>query len=381
MDFSLTKEQMMLMDSLKDMAKREKLAELAFQINKTGEFPDHIMEKFADMGLLGMTLSPEYGGEGESLLTALLAIEVLAGFSPAIAAPVFESNLGAVKAIDLFGTKDQKKEIIPIVCRGEMAVSSSLAEPESSGEIAYIQTCAEDKGDYLLLNGKKTGIMSGGSEGLYLVYAKFDKNSDQEEFAAVIVDKAMDGFAFGEKEEWMGLQGMHISSLVFKNVKVPKENLVIKNKNADHIRSILGIEHCGYAAMCLGIAGGALEHARQHALQRVAFGHKICDFQAIQLMVANMAMKLDAARLLVYRAATEAKQGLPSVYDAAVSKCFASEMVKEVTDLALQIFGGYGYSTEYPLERMVRDSRAWGFMGETLETLKVAAASAVFKGK
>ncbi|MBW1814551.1 MAG: acyl-CoA dehydrogenase family protein [Deltaproteobacteria bacterium] len=381
MDFSLTKEQMMLMESLKDMAKREKFAELAVQINETGEFPNYLIEKFADMGLLGMTLSPEYGGEGEDLLTAVLAVELLAQFSPVIAGPVFESNLGAVKAIDLFGTEEQKKGIIPVVCKGELNVSAGLFEPETGADLTSIQTRVEDKEDYLLLNGKKTTIICGSESSHYLIYAVFEENMDQKQFGAVIAEKGMEGFLFGEEEKWMGLNGIPVRNLIFENVKISKENIVINKKFSDQIPDILGIEHCGYAAMCLGIAGGALEHARQHALQRVAFGHKICEFQAIQLMIADMAMNLDAARLLVYRAAVKAKQGMPSFYEAAAGKCLASKMVKEVTDMALQIFGGYGFSTEYPLERMVRDSRALAFLGGTQEMLKVSAAGTVFKGK
>jgi len=381
MDFKLTKEQMMLVDSLKDMAKREKFAELAVQIEETEEFPNHLTTTFADMGLLGMTLSPEYGGEGESLLTAVLALESLAQFSPVIAGPVLESNFAAVKVIDMLGTEEQKKAIIPGVCKGEINVPTCLAEPETGADPASFQTRVEDKGGYMLLNGKKTGIIFSNDGSYYLVYAAFEENTNQRQFGAVIVEKEMDGFSFGEKEKWMGLKGMPVQNLMFENVKVSKENIVINSKNHDQILKILGIEHCGYAAMCLGIAGGALEHARQHALQRVAFGHKICEFQAIQLMIADMTMNLDAARLLVYRAAEDASQGMPSFYEAAAGKCVASRMVKEVTDLALQIFGGYGYSTEYPLERMVRDSRAWAFMGGTQEMLKVAAAGTIFKSK
>ncbi|MBW1848019.1 MAG: acyl-CoA dehydrogenase family protein, partial [Deltaproteobacteria bacterium] len=259
MDFSMTKEQMMLMDSLKDMAKREKFAELAVQTNETGVFPVHLIKKFADMGLLGMTLSPEYGGEGEGLLTAVLAVELLAQFSPAIAGPVFESNLGAVKIIDLFGTKEQKKGIIPVVCKGELNVSAGLSEPETGADLTSIQTRVEDKGDYLLLNGKKTTIIYGSEASHYLIYVVFEENTDQKQFGAVIAEKSMEGFLFGEEEKWMGLNGTPARNLIFENVKISKENIVINKINSDQIPDILGIEHCGYAAMCLGIAGGALE--------------------------------------------------------------------------------------------------------------------------
>ena len=176
----------------------------------------------------------------------------------------------------------------------------------------------------------------------------------------------------------MGLRGMPSCDLFFDNVKIPKENLVIEKGNFGNLMMTFDIERCGNAAMCLGVAGGAMEAAKNYAMQRKAFGREICEFQAIQFMVADMAMKLDAAKLLVYRAASGAGQGLPSIYDASLGKCYANEMVREVTDMAMQVFGGYGYSREFPIERMARDSRAWGVAGGTLQMLKVTVASMIF---
>jgi alkylation response protein AidB-like acyl-CoA dehydrogenase len=378
MDFSLTKEQLMLLDSLRDMAKREKFKELAVHIDRTGEFPHHLMDKYADMGLLGMTLSPEYGGEGESALTAVLAIEALARYSPMIAAPVFESNVGPVRVIDMFGTPEQKAAIIPGVCKGENSVSVCMTEPEVGSDLTSLQTIVEDKGDHLLLNGRKSFITGGGHASHYLVYCRFGEKPGYKAIGAVIAEKGMAGFSFGKQEEYMGLRGMPSCDLFFDNVKIPKENLVIKKGEFGNLMMTFDIERCGNAAMCLGVAGGAMEEAKKYALQREAFGRNICEFQAIQFMVADMAMKLDAAKLLVYRAACGAGQGLPSVYEASLGKCYANEMVKEVTDLAMQIFGGYGYSKEFPLERMLRDSRAWSVAGGTLQMLKVTVASMIF---
>ncbi len=378
MDFSLTKEQQMLLDSLRDMARREKFTELAAHIDQTGEFPGHLMEKYARMGLLGMTLSPAYGGEGESALTAVLAIEALAKYSPMIAAPVFESNVGPVRVIDMFGTEEQKKVIIPGVCRGEYSVSVCMTEPEAGSDLTSLTTRVEDRGDYLLLNGQKAFITGGGHASHYLVYARFGEKPGYKAIGAVIAEKGMPGFSFGKQEEFMGLRGMPSCDLFFDDVKIPKENLVIGKGEFGNLMTTFDIERCGNAAMCLGVAGGAMEAAREYALKRAAFGRKICTFQSIQFMVADMAMKLDAAKLLVYRAAAGAGRGLPSVYEASLGKCYANEMVKEVTDMAMQIFGGYGYSKEFPLERMLRDSRAWGLAGGTLQMLKITVASVLF---
>ena len=378
MDFSLTKEQKMLLDSLKDMGKRENFKELAVQIDTTGEFPHHLIDKYAEMGLLGMTLSPEYGGGGEPSMTAILAIEELAKHSPMIAAPVFESNVGPVRVIDMFGTKQQKKSIIPGVCKGNQSVSVCMTEPEAGSDLTSLETCAEDKGDHYILNGRKCFITGGGFASHYLVYTRFGAIKGYKGIGGIILKNGTPGFTFGKQEEFMGLRGMPSCDLYFDNVKVPKEDVVIQPGDFGNLMLTFDIERCGNAAMCLGTAGGALEAARSYALQRKAFGRPICEFQDIQFTVADMAMKLDAARLLVYRAATGAGQGLPSVYEASMAKCYANEMVREVTDKAMLVFGGYGYSKDFPIERMLRDARAWGVAGGTLQMLRITMASMLF---
>ena len=378
MDFSLTKEQKMLLDSLKDMGKRENFRELAVHIDATGEFPHHLTGKYAEMGLLGMTLSPEYGGGGEPSITAILAIEELAKHSPMIAAPVFESNVGPVRVIDMFGTERQKKSIIPGVCKGNQSVSVSMTEPEAGSDLTSLATFAEDKGDHYILNGRKCFITGGGFASHYLVYTRFGEIKGYKGIGGIILEKGTPGFTFGKQEEFMGLRGMPSCDLYFDNVKVPKENVVIQPGDFGNLMLTFDIERCGNAAMCLGTAGGALEAARSYALQRKAFGRPICEFQDIQFTVADMAMKLDAARLLVYRAATGAGQGLPSVYEASMAKCYANEMVREVTDKAMLVFGGYGYSRDFPIERMLRDARAWGVAGGTLQMLRITMASMLF---
>ncbi len=378
MDFNLSKEQLMLITSLRDMGKREKFAELAAQIDATGAFPHHLIEKFAKMDLIGMALSPEYGGSGEASLMAVLAIEELAKFSPMIAAPVFESNVGPVRVIDMFGTEEQKKKILPGVCEGRYSVSVCMTEPEAGSDLTSLSTVAEDKGDHYLLNGRKCFITGGGEASHYMVYTRFGETKGYKGIGGILLEKGMPGFTFGKQEEYMGLRGMPSCDLYFDDVKVPKENVVIPAGDFGKLMLTFDIERCGNAAMCLGIAGGALEAARDYAGKRTAFGRPICEFQNIQFTIVDMAMKLDAARMLVYRAATNAGQGLPSIYEASMGKCYANEMVREVTDMAMQVFGGYGYSREYPIERMARDARAWGVAGGTLQMLRVTMASMLF---
>ena len=378
MDFNPTDEQRMLIDTLRTMGEREKFKELAQQIDGKAEFPYHLIPKFAELGLLGMTLSPAYGGGGQPGIHAVMAIEELAKYSPMIAAPVFESNVGPVRVIDLFGTDEQKKAIIPGVCRGELSVSVCMTEPEAGSDLTSLSTHAVEDGDGFILNGRKTFITGGGHASHYMVYTRFGDIKGYKGIGGLIVEHGMPGFSFGRQEEFMGLRGMPSCDLIFEDVRVPKANLVVKPGEFTKLMTTFDIERCGNAAMCLGVAGGALEAARAYATERHAFGRPICDFQAIQFLIVDMAMKLEAARLLVYRAAAGAGQGLPSIYEASMAKCYANEMVIEVTNSAMQVFGGYGYSKEFPVERMLRDGRAWCVAGGTVQMLRITLASFLF---
>ncbi|HQG32217.1 MAG TPA: acyl-CoA dehydrogenase family protein, partial [Deltaproteobacteria bacterium] len=212
----------------------------------------------------------------------------------------------------------------------------------------------------------------------YMVYTRFGETKGYKGIVGLLVEKGMPGFSFGKQEEFMGLRGMPSCDLVFEDVKVPKKNLVVKPGEFTKLMTTFDIERCGNSAMCLGVAGGALEVARTYAMERHAFGRPISEFQAIQFMIVDMAMRLEAARLLVYRAAAGAGQGLPSIYDASLAKCYANEMVIEVTNTAMQVLGGYGYSKEFPVERMLRDGRAWCVAGGTVQMLRITLASFLF---
>jgi alkylation response protein AidB-like acyl-CoA dehydrogenase len=378
MEFELNEEQQMLVETLRNMGQREKFKELAVEIDRSGQFPSHPMKKFADLGLLGMTLSPEYGGGGQPGINAILAIEELARSSPVIAAPVFESNVGPVRVIDAFGTDEQKSAILPGVCRGELSVSVSMTEPEAGSDLVSLTTKLTEDGDGYRLNGRKTFISGGGEASHYLVYCRFGNVPGYKGIGGIILEKGTPGFSFGKQEEFMGLHGMPSCDLIFEDVKVPKENVVVAAGSFPRLMTTFDLERCGNAAMCLGVAGGALEEAKAYALERRAFGRPICEFQDIQFKIVDMAMKLDAARLLVYRAATGAGKGFPSMYESSMAKCYANEMVVEVTEKAMQVLGGYGYSKEFPLERMHRDALAWRVAGGTGQMLRIAMASILF---
>lgn len=378
MDFTLSEEQNMLVDTIRRMGQREKFKELARHIDETGEFPFELLKKFAALGLLGMTVSAEHGGGGQPAMNAILCVEELAKFSPMIAAPVFESNVGPVRVIDIFGTEEQKKTIVPGVCRGEYSVSVCMTEPEAGSDLTSLTTRAIEDGESYVLNGKKCFITGGGHASHYMVYTRFGDARGYKAIGGLLVEKGMKGFTFGKQEKFMGLRGMPSCDLYFDDVRVPKKNLVIPPGEFNKLMSTFDIERCGNAAMCLGLAGGAFEEARAYAMERKAFGRPICDFQAVQFMMVDMATRLDAARLLVYRAVNGAGRGLPSIYEASMAKAYANEMVVDVTNLAMQVFGGYGYSQEFPMERMYRDAKAWGVAGGTIQMLKIGIAGMIF---
>jgi alkylation response protein AidB-like acyl-CoA dehydrogenase len=378
MDFNWSDEQRMLVEMLRNLGKKEKFDQLAMEVDRTGKFPHHLIEQYGKLGLLGMTLAPEYGGGGQPSINAVLAIEELAKFSPMIAAPVFESNIGPVRVINGFGTEAQKKAIIPGVVKGDLSVSVCMTEPEAGSDLTALTTRLTADGDGYKLNGRKVFITGGGVASHYMVYARFGETSGYKGIGGVIVERGAPGFSFGKQEEFMGLHGMPSCDLIFEDVPVPKENVVIGPGDFKNLMTTFDVERCGNAAMCLGCAGGALEVARTYAMQRSAFGRPICEFESIQNLIVDMAMKLDAARLLVYRAATGAGRGFPSMYESAMAKCYANEMVSEVTAAAMQVLGGYGYSREFPVERMHRDSLAWRVAGGTVQMLRLTMASILF---
>jgi butyryl-CoA dehydrogenase len=210
------------------------------------------------------------------------------------------------------------------------------------------------------------------------VYCRFGNTPGPKGIGAVIAEKGMPGFTFGKQEEYMGLRGMPSCDLIFEDVRIPKRNVVLQAGEFARLMTTFDIERCGNAAMCLGIAGGAVEEARTYAMERKAFGRPICEFQDVQFNIVNMATRLDAARMLVYRAATGAGRGFPSIYQASMAKCYANEMVADVTSTAMQVLGGYGYSKEFPVERMHRDALAWRVAGGTVQMLRVTMASILF---
>ncbi len=375
MDFQLNEEQKMLKKMVHEFAERELRGKVAEWEAKGEPLPRQYVKMMAELGLLGLCLPAEYGGQGRSAFEAILAIEELARVSHLCASPVFESNVGPVKVIEQFGTEEQKRKYIPPICRGESMISVAMTEPEAGSALTDLATRAVLDGDYYIVNGQKRFISGGGESDVYVVYVRLSEQKGARGIGGLIIEKGTPGFSFGKQEQFMGLRGMPSCDLFFDNCRVPKENLVVKEGEFRKLMLAFDLERCGNATMCLGIAQGALEAAMEYSQQRKQWGKEICEFQAVQFMLAEMAMKVEAARILIYRAVVNAGTGLPSPLEASVAKCFANQMVREVTAMAVQIHGGYGYSKEYPVERMMRDGWGWGIAGGTIEIQRITIAS------
>ncbi len=381
MDFQLTEEQKIFKKTVHDFADSF-IAPMVDVWEKGGVSPlgrDEFLAEYKKLGLLGITLPEKYGGGGMPAFFAILAMEELARVSTRASGPVFESSFGPIRAIELFGTEEQKQRFIPPCARGEKFMSVAMTEPGAGSALTDLTTRAVLKGDHYVLNGRKRFISGGGYSDWYMVYVRLSDQKGHKGIGGIVAEKGSPGLIFGKQEEFMGHRGMHSCDLIFEDCPVPKENLVIPEGGFSKLMQAFDVERCGNATQSLGIAWGALEAAKKYAQERIAFGKPICEFQAIQFLLADMAMRVEAARLLIYRAAVNAGSGFPSVFESSIAKCYANEMAKEVTDMAMQVFGGYGYSKEYPIERMLRDSRGWALAGGTVQMQRINIASAMLR--
>jgi butyryl-CoA dehydrogenase len=377
MDFSLTDEQHALQHAARRFA-REQLSELAREIERSGEpVPDAVRARLAEMGFLGINVSQELGGLGLGNLEALLVLEEFAKVSSAVAFPVFESSVGPVRAIEMFAGDALKRRVVPAVCRGEAVVAVSMSEPGAGTALTDLKTRAVVHGDTVVLDGTKRWCSGAGHSHGYVVYCRMSEEPGAKGIGAVYVDKGTKGLSFGKPEALMGFRGIPSADIYLDKVEVPIDNVVVPAGGFRKLMEAFDLERCGNATMALGQASGALEDVLDYVQEREQFGKPLVDFQAVQLKLAEMAMRVEAARLLIWRAAVNAEQGLPGVFDSSVAKCFSNEMVREVTGAAVQLMGGYGYSQEYPMERRLRDAWGWGIAGGTIDIQKINIASAL----
>lgn len=377
MDFRLTEEQAQLQQAARRFA-NEQLRPLAQELEETGHpVPREWTRRYAELGFLGINVAEAYGGLGLGNLEALVVLEEFAKISSAVAFPVFESSVGPVRAIEYFAAESLKQRIIPAVCRGEMVVAVAMSEPDAGTALTDLRTTARIEADRVVINGSKRWCSGGGHADGYVVYCRMSDDPGAKGIGAVFVPAGSDGLSFGPQESLMGFRGVPSSDVFFDNVSVPRDCVIVPAGGFKKLMEAFDLERCGNATMALGQASGALEDVLAYVQERQQFGRPIVDFQAVQMRLAEMKMKTEASRLLIHRAAVNAEDGMPSVLDSSLAKCFANEMAREVAGSAVQLMGGYGYSREYPMERRLRDSWGWGIAGGAVDIQKVNIAAAM----
>ncbi len=357
MDLELNEEQRLVRDMVRDLAQNE-IAPRAAMVDKNEEFPAENIRKMAELGLLGLPWPEKYGGGGGDYLSYAIAVEEIAracGSTALIYAA--HVSLGCAP-IYYFGTEEQKQKWLPHLCSGRGLAAFGLTEPEAGSDAGATRTTAVRDGDYYVLNGSKMWITSGAIADVVTCTAKTDPAAGTRGISCFLVEKGTPGFIPGKNEPKMGLKGSVTSALAFENCRVPAENLL--GREGEGFKQMLITLDGGrisIGAMALGLAQAAFDEAVRYAKQRVQFGQPIASFQAIQWMIADMATEIDAARLMVYRAAALKDAGKPFTKEAAMAKLYASEVAERAAFKAIQIHGGYGYSREYPVERIYRDQR------------------------
>lgn len=377
MDFRLTDDQVRLKEAARNFARAE-LPEIAKACEKNAEPPSHdLIKRFAQMGFLGVNVPEKYGGLGLGNLEALLIIEEFAKISSAVAFPIFESCVGPVRAIEKFGTDALKNRVVPEVCKGDTVIAIAMSEPDAGSALTDLKTKVVKSGDKYVLNGNKRWCSGGGHAEGYLVYCRMSDDPGARGIGAVYIEKGMKGLSFGPPESLMGFRGVPSCDIFFDDVEVPAENIVVPAGGFKKLMEAFDLERCGNATMALGQASGALEDVLEYVQERVQFGKPLVEFQAVQLRLAEMQLRVEAARLLIHRVASNTEHGLPSILDSSVAKCYANEIAREVTGSALQLMGAYGYSKEFGMERRMRDAWGWGIAGGTIDIQKVNIAAAM----
>ncbi|KPF72432.1 butyryl-CoA dehydrogenase [Bosea sp. AAP35] len=375
MDFSLSEEQRALQDSARRFARNE-LGPLAIEVEKTAHpVPRAWMKRYADLGFFGINTREEHGGLGLPLLDALLVMEEFAKVSVGVAFPVFECCAGPVRIVEALGQPALAQRVVPQVVAGEMLVAISMSEPDAGTALTDLRTTARFEGDMIVIDGAKRWCSGAGHSEGYVVFCRFDGVPGAKGVGAVFVDRDTPGLSFGQQEELMGFRGVPSADMNFDAVRVPREQLLVGPGGFGSLMGLFNIERLGNATMALGVAAGALEQVTTYVQERKQFGKAIVDFQAVQIRLAEMAMKVEAARLLIHRAAANAGNGLPASREAALAKCFVNEATREVTGTALQLMGGYGYAKEYGMERRLRDAWGWGIAGGAIDIQKVNIAA------
>ncbi len=377
MDLKLNEEQEMIRKMVRDFAQKE-VAPLAAELDEKGIVPFENIKKMAQLGLLGLTTAEEYDGGGADSISYVIAIEEMskACASTAIVMAVQNSLVNA--GIEKFGTQEQKDKFLKPLARGQKIGAFALTEPGAGCDASALLTTAVRDGDFYVINGRKHFITNGGFADVVIVLAMTDKAKRHRGISAFIVEKGTEGFSVGKEEHKMGIRGTNTSELLFDDMRVPAANLLGQEGDGFKIAmTVLDAGRVGVAAQAVGIAQAAYEAALEYSKQRVQFGQPICQFQAIQWMLADMATRIEAARLLTYKAALEKDSGSRYSKEASMAKLFASETATWVADRAVQIHGGYGYMKEYSVERHYRDAKITEIYEGTSEVQRMVIVRSV----
>ncbi len=379
MHFELTDEQKMIRKTAGDFANGV-VKPRAKELDQKGEFPADIVKKLAELGFMGMMVPVEYGGSGLDTISYVLAMEEIAAGCASTAVVMSVNNSLVCDPLTKFGSEGQKKKYLMPLAKGEMLGCFALSEPGTGSDAAGQQTTAAQDGDYFILNGTKNFITNGKEADVALLFAMTDKTKGHKGISAFIVPKGSEGFSIGRLEHKLGIRASSTAQFVLEDVRIPKENLLGKIGDGFKVAmSTLDGGRIGIASQALGIGRSAMEEAIEFAKQRKAFGQLIYNFEAIQWMVADMATRLDAARLLTLRAAYLKDKKIRFTKEASMAKLFASESVMWITTKAIQIHGGYGYTTDYPAERHFRDAKITEIYEGTSEIQRLVIAANMFK--
>ena len=357
MNFELNEEQIAVRDAAREFANSELLPGV-IERDSNAKFPTDQIKKMGELGFMGMMVDPKYNGGGMDSISYVLAMEEISKIDASASVCMSVNNSLVCWGIEQFGSEEQKEKYLKKLATGEKIGAFCLSEPEAGSDATSQRTTAEDKGDYYLLNGTKNWITNGNSAGIYIVIAQTDATKKHKGINALIVNREMKGFVVGKKEDKMGIRGSDTHSLMFTDVKVPKANRIGEDGfGFTFAMTTLNGGRIGIASQALGIASGAYELALKYAKERKAFNKHLSEHQAIQFKLADMATKIDAARLLIWQAAVLKDQKKNFVKAAAMAKLYASSIAQEVTTEAVQIHGGYGYVKEYHVERLMRDAK------------------------
>ena len=380
MNFNLTEEHLMIRDAARDFAQTELLPGVIDRDNKQ-EFPDELVKKMGELGFLGIMVDPKYGGSGMDTFSYVLIMEELSKIDASASVIVSVNNSLVCYGIEQYGSDEQKQKYLKKLATGEFIGAFCLSEPEAGSDATSQKTTAIDMGDHYIINGTKNWITNGGRSDVYLVLAQTDRDKGHKRINAFIVEKGMEGFDIGPKEDKLGIRGSDTHTLQFNDVKVPKENRIGEDGfGFKFAMKTLSGGRIGIAAQALGIAAGAYELALKYSKERKAFGTEICNHQAIAFKLADMYTDITAARHLVMKAAWDKDEGNDYDISGAMAKLYASKVAMEHTVEAVQIHGGNGFVKDYHVERLMRDAKITQIYEGTSEIQKIIISRSIIKG-